>query len=111
MLPSLEKWIGLASRLPLVSHAREFLHRGSPYPEEPACETVVDKTYRRPVATRLTAEQARLVLIGYATFGDRGALDLMNAVFLHPSEQCQSVGCPPGGNSPDVFGRSVRDCA
>lgn len=43
--------------------------------------TATRKPYEKPTATKLTAEQARLKLLGCATMGDQGAADLLSMLF------------------------------
>lgn len=49
--------------------------------------------YTRPVARKLTTEQARLLLVGHASLGDPGARDLMNLIFPEPDPGIQG-GAP-----------------
>jgi len=37
--------------------------------------------FEKPTVTKLTAEQAKLKLLGAATIGDQGAIDLLKLVF------------------------------
>ena len=39
------------------------------------------KPYEKPTAKKLTPEQAKLKLLGYATMGDQGAKDLLEKMF------------------------------
>jgi hypothetical protein len=43
--------------------------------------TRIRKPYEKPAATKLTAEQAKLKLLGYASLGDQGAKDLLEMMF------------------------------
>lgn len=44
------------------------------------------KSYSSPTLNRLTAEQAKLLLIGQATQDDQGARDLLDVLFPNPNE-------------------------
>jgi hypothetical protein len=42
---------------------------------------ICHKTYSSPTLNKLTAEQARLLLLGHATCGDQGAKDLLEVIY------------------------------
>ena len=59
------------------------------------------KTYSSPRLNKLTPEQAKLLLLGQAIQGDRGAKDLLDVIFSDPNSDGQKVspclGERPGG--------------
>jgi len=63
---------------------------------------ICKKPYSAPGLNKLTLEQARLLLLGHATCGDRGAKDLLEV--LYPAFQSEGDdGAPPDfeeGNLP-----------
>ena len=54
---------------------------------------ICKKTYSAPRLNKLTPEQARLLLIGHATCGDRGAKDLLEVIY--PAFPSEGNGCVP----------------
>jgi hypothetical protein len=54
---------------------------------------ICQKTYSSPRLNKLTPEQARLLLIGRATCGDRGAKDLLEVIY--PAFQSEGNDCVP----------------
>jgi|SRR5271165_5937425 len=111
MLPRVERWIYAASLFSPVSQLKELLRMAWPGRDEYLVEPEMEKTYQRPVARRLTPEQARLVLIGHATVGNQGARELMAVVFMEPNTPCWGGDCGPGGTPSAVYGGySAHDC-
>jgi len=64
----------------LLGRARDFLPFSRPDPRQVVCDEA-PKLYQKPRLTKLTPEQARLILFGHAGVGDPGAKDLMGLVF------------------------------
>lgn len=60
------------------------------------------KTYSSPKLTKLTPEQAKLLLLGQAGQGGQGAKDLLEVLFSDPNPQGR-VSPPPAGESPGGF--------
>ena len=53
---------------------------GKPNPDDEKKTKNARKPYEKPTATKLTAEQAKLKLLGHAGRGDQGAKDILKLV-------------------------------
>ena len=60
----------------LLGQARDFLPFLRPEPRQTVREGV-PRVYQKPRLRKLTPEQASLLLIGYASVGHQGAIDLI----------------------------------
>jgi hypothetical protein len=50
-------------------------------------ETPIRKPYKKPQATKLTLEQAKLKLLGHSSEGNNGANDLLRLLFPEIASQ------------------------
>jgi hypothetical protein len=83
--PTLRKLTLQQAKQTVLEHAREFM--SLLFPHRAGTRTQLrlpedsQKCYEKPEFRKLTPEQARLLLVGYASIGDQGASDLMELVF------------------------------
>jgi|SRR5579864_285926 len=76
--PALRKLNATQIRTRATKHAREFLELIFPSQAKHSEEGMAQrKKYEKPAIRKLTPEQAKLLLVGYASVGDRGAKDLL----------------------------------
>lgn len=95
----------------LLGQARKFLGLVRDN-ENQITEPAVDKTYQKPALRQITLEQAKLILVGRATLGDKGARELMEVVFDAPGTQpWRSLHGAAAAYSPEIHGRRpAPDC-
>ncbi len=68
-----------------LGRARNLLSFSRPEPE-PLVREEIPKVYEKPGLTKLSREQASLILLGHAAVGDPGARDLIAIIFPERTE-------------------------
>ena len=76
----------------LFGRARDLLPFSQPR-SEPFVREEIPRIYQKPVLTKLSCEQASLILLGHGGVGDPGARDLMDLVFRDQRPEVVSARC------------------